>query len=135
MARRGGRRRGDRTRSGNVSRERAGSSPTNASSATYNGNKSPDQIEQDIAATRAELSEILQTLGKKLSPPRLLEQGIGFLKEARRPGGNTVNMPGGLVPMILIALGAALLVTRRVEVPKEPAVSLPLGSSDFNSDL
>jgi hypothetical protein len=63
-----------------------GSSTTSASFATYDRNKSPDQIEQDIAATRAELSEILQTLEKKLSPPRLLEQGIGFLEKARRPG-------------------------------------------------
>jgi hypothetical protein len=69
--------------------------------------KSPQQIENDITETRAELGEILDALERKLAPRHLLERGVDMLKN--RMSGDDSGLAGTLrghpVPLALIGLG------------------------------
>jgi len=73
---------------------------------------SPEQIEQEISATRAEIDETLVALQNKLSPGQLLDQVLGYAKdgggEFAANFGRTVR--DNPVPVALLGLGVGWLM-------------------------
>jgi uncharacterized protein YjbJ (UPF0337 family) len=86
------------------------------------GGKSPDQIEEDISETRAELGEILDQLERKLAPRHLLERGVDMLKDSMSGdvGGLGDTFRRNPVPLALIGIGIGWMAfgatTRRGQV-------------------
>jgi len=75
--------------------------------------KSPAEIEHDIAATRAELGAVLDTLERRLAPRQLLEHGMDRLRDTMKgKGGGIVGetLRGHPVPLALIGAGIGWLV-------------------------
>lgn len=70
--------------------------------------KSPDEIEEDISETRAELGVILDELERKLSPRHLLERGVDMLKDSMSGDGSSKigdRLRSNPVPLALIGIG------------------------------
>jgi Protein of unknown function (DUF3618) len=69
----------------------------------------PEEIEADIAHTRARLSATIAALERELALQRLIESGAAaILAQARR------QVRGNAIPLALIAAGAAWLLLRRL---------------------
>jgi hypothetical protein len=88
---------------------RPGSRGTNYDAA----GKTPSQIEVDIAATRAELGEIIGTLEHKLAPRRLLESGVDTLRDAI-----SQNLRSQPLPLALVGLGIGWLLMSQGTRPR-----------------
>jgi Protein of unknown function (DUF3618) len=89
----------------------------------YDGaGNTPSRIEADIAATRAELGEILGAIERKLEPRLLLEAGVDTLKSAI--GSNTSRLGQSLrsqsLPLALIGLGIGWLLASQTTRPRRP---------------
>jgi hypothetical protein len=69
--------------------------------------KSPDEIEQDIARTRAQLGAVLDELEHQLAPRHLLERGVDMLKDTMsgEGGGLAETLRRHPVPLALLGLG------------------------------
>lgn len=70
--------------------------------------KSPEQIERQIASTRADIDQTISALQDKLSPGQLLDQALGYVKEG---GGELAGNFGRTVrenPVPLALMGASL---------------------------
>lgn len=79
---------------------------------TYDGDKAPEEIESDIARTRASLSETLDALERRLAPRHLLEKGVDMVRDSM--DGN-VGRIGQVVrehpvPLALIGAGVGWLL-------------------------
>jgi hypothetical protein len=74
--------------------------------------KSPDEIERDIAETRADLGDILDALERKLAPRQLLERGIDMVKDTMSGEGNGISelLRNNPVPLALIGLGVGWML-------------------------
>jgi Protein of unknown function (DUF3618) len=74
--------------------------------------KSPEQIESDIAETRAGLGEILDAIERQLAPRHLLERGIDMVKDTMsgEPGGLGETLRSHPVPLALIGMGVGWLL-------------------------
>jgi Protein of unknown function (DUF3618) len=74
--------------------------------------KSPQEIEQDIAGTRAELGELLDEIERKLAPRQLLERGMDMLKDT--VSGNATGLGNTLrqhpLPLTLIGIGVGWML-------------------------
>jgi len=74
--------------------------------------KSPDEIEQDIGETRAELGAILDELERKLAPRQILERGVDMLKDTMsgEAGGLGETLRSHPVPLALLGIGVGWMV-------------------------
>lgn len=82
--------------------------PATAESDYDPNGKSPDEIEEDISETRAELGVILDELERKLAPRHLLERGVDMLKDSMSGDGSSKigeTLRGNPVPLALIGIG------------------------------
>jgi Protein of unknown function (DUF3618) len=87
--------------------------PDRTRDASYHAaGKSPQEIEHDIAATRAELGELLDEIERKLAPRQLLERGMDMLKDTM--SGDATGLGETLrrnpVPLALIGLGVGWML-------------------------
>ncbi len=109
--------------------------------------KPADEIEADIAHTRAEMSETLQALEEKLAPQRLFNKGMDALRETMPWGSSDLGnqLLRNPAPAALIALGIGWFLLgsgRRAQAehpvnlkpeadlghaPQEPAPKAPKG--------
>lgn len=69
--------------------------------------KSPEQIESDIAETRAGLGEILDAIERQIAPRHLLERGLDMVKDTMSGdgGGLGETLRSHPVPLALIGMG------------------------------
>ncbi|HEV2550207.1 MAG TPA: DUF3618 domain-containing protein [Stellaceae bacterium] len=82
--------------------------PDRTRDADYDGaGKSPQEIEHDIADTRAELGELLDEIERRLAPRQLLERGMNMLKDATGLGETIRRNP---VPLALIGVGVGWML-------------------------
>ena len=74
--------------------------------------KSPQEIEHDIANTRAELGELLDEIERKLAPRQLLERGMDMLKDTM--SGDATGLGETLrqnpLPLALIGIGVGWML-------------------------
>jgi hypothetical protein len=78
------------------------------SDGVYDGSgKSPQQIEEDINETRAQLGELLDELERKLAPRHLFERGVDMLKDSMSGDASAIGetLRGYPMPLALIGLG------------------------------
>jgi Protein of unknown function (DUF3618) len=83
--------------------------------ATYDANRLPADIEEDIARTRADLGETLDALERQLAPRQLLEKGVDMLRDSMDGNFGRIGdtLRGNPIPLALIAGGLGwLLLTR-----------------------
>jgi len=94
--------------------------------------KSPEQIESDIAETRAGLGEILDAIERQLAPRHLLERGLDMVKDTMSgdAGGLGETLRSHPLPLALIGMGIGWFVISSTaggrsgeagDTPKEPA--------------
>jgi Protein of unknown function (DUF3618) len=83
--------------------------------AAYDANKRPADIEEDIARTRAELSETLDALERKLAPRQLLEKGVDMLRDSMDGNFGKVGetLRANPIPLALIAGGLGWFLLSR----------------------
>jgi len=76
------------------------------------GGKRPDEIENDIAHTRADLSETLDALERRLAPRHLFEVGVDMLRGTMNgnSGRITESLSRNPVPLALIGVGLGWLL-------------------------
>lgn len=74
--------------------------------------KSPQQIENDIVETRAQLGELLDELERKLAPRQLLEKGVDMLKDTMSGDGGRLGetLRSHPVPLALIGVGVGWML-------------------------
>jgi hypothetical protein len=91
----------------------------------YDGGKSPEAIEQDIARTRANLSDTLDALEQKLAPRHLMEKGVDMFKDAINGNIDTARigdvMRDNPVPLALIGIGLGWLLFHNVPATRGTA--------------
>jgi len=107
---------------------------SDADPSSYDGNKPTDEIEADIARTRARLGATITALEYELTPRRLIEKGVGALWASRdvvmaRARKQIRNNP---IPIALIATGAAWLFLLRLR--EDRAFSRTQASCDAKPD-
>jgi hypothetical protein len=75
--------------------------------------KSPEQIEADLAKTRAGIGEILDAIERRIAPRHLLGKGIDMVKDtmSREDGGFGDMLRSHPVPLALIGMGVGWLLT------------------------
>jgi Protein of unknown function (DUF3618) len=82
----------------------------------YGGNKPAAEIESDIARTRANISETLDALERRLAPRHLLERGIDMVQNTLKGHGEEVGatvsdaLRANPIPVALIGAGIGWLV-------------------------
>jgi ElaB/YqjD/DUF883 family membrane-anchored ribosome-binding protein len=78
----------------------------------FDGDKPPEEIEQDIARTRADLSETLDALEHRLSPRHLLEKGVDMLRDSMNDDFGRIGerIRANPLPLALIGAGIGWLV-------------------------
>jgi hypothetical protein len=81
----------------------------------YDANKPLSEIEQDIARTRAELSETLDAIERKLAPRHLLEKGVDMLRGSMDGDVGRVGetLRANPLPLALIGAGVGWLLLSR----------------------
>lgn len=97
----------------------------------YDGDKAPQQIEEDLARTRVRLSATIEALERELAPARVVEKSTEVLRSALEPTPGTFGQQvwAYAVPLALIVTGLGWLFvlrrrgfeapSRRVEMPAE----------------
>jgi hypothetical protein len=81
---------------------------------TTDDTRRPDQIEDDIARTRAEVSSTIDAIQERLTPGQMMDQAIHYLRDsgARDFGVNLGRqVRDNPLPIALIGLGVAWLAT------------------------
>src|SRR5690606_4285074 len=81
-----------------------------ASMTRRSSDKRPEEIEEEIAQTRADMDSTLDAIQRKLSPPELLEQALAYVRE--NGGEKMMKSVGSMVrdnpiPVALIGAGMA----------------------------
>jgi hypothetical protein len=108
--------------------------------AVYDGNKSPSEIEEDIARTRVRLSAAIDALERELAPARVIETSTEVLRNALEPAPGSLRQQvwAYAIPLALIATGLGWLFflrrqTYEVELPSSfgelPAEAVELGET------
>jgi ElaB/YqjD/DUF883 family membrane-anchored ribosome-binding protein len=90
------------------------------------GEKRPEEIEDEIARTRADMDSTLDAIQRRLSPSELVDQAMNYVKQ-----NGAQEMLGGLgravrdnpVPIALIGLGCAWLLYSTATSRREDAYS------------
>jgi hypothetical protein len=106
--------------------------------ATGDGNKSPDEIESEIARTRAHMSETLDALERTLAPRHLLEKGVDMLKDTMQGNINTrwvgETLRDNPIPLALIGVGLGWLLFHNVRATRGTATRYSRRLRDGMSD-
>jgi Protein of unknown function (DUF3618) len=108
--------------------------------AVYDGNKSPSEIEEDIARTRVRLSAAIDALERELAPARVIETSTEVLRNALEPAPGSLRQQvwAYAIPLALIATGLGWLFflrrqTYEAELPSSfgelPAEAVELGET------
>jgi len=96
-----------------------------AEAASYDGNKPPHAIEEDIARTRVRLGATIEALEHELAPRRVIENSAEMLRRSLepRPGPFRDQVRGYAIPLALIAtgLGWLFVLRRRSHQPDIPS--------------
>jgi hypothetical protein len=96
-----------------------------ADTASYDGNKPPHEIEEDIARTRVRLGATIEALEHELAPRRVIENSAEMLRRSleSRPGPFRDQVRGYAIPLALIAtgLGWLFVLRRRSHQPDIPS--------------
>jgi hypothetical protein len=96
-----------------------------ADTASYDGNKPPHEIEEDIARTRVRLGATIEALEHELAPRRVIENSAEVLRRSLepRPGPFRDQVRGYAIPLALIAtgLGWLFMLRRRSHQPDTPS--------------
>jgi ElaB/YqjD/DUF883 family membrane-anchored ribosome-binding protein len=85
--------------------------------------KSPDEIQEDIQQTRAEMNHTLHALERKLSPGQLTDQLLGYFRGAGEESGEFATNLGrsiknNPVPVTLLGIGLGWLMIAGSEKPE-----------------
>ena len=93
---------------------------------SYDGNKPPHEIEEDIARTRVRMSATVDALERELSPRRVIESGAEVLRSALepRPGPFRDQVWAYAIPLALIVSGLGWLFvlrgrSRQTDLPRD----------------
>lgn len=80
--------------------------------ARYHDDRRPEQIEDDIEHTRADLSETLDAIERKLSPSQIVDQATDYFFSGPGEFGSnlTRQIKANPIPVALIGIGLAWLV-------------------------
>lgn len=78
-------------------------------------NKSPDEIEEEIGYTRAEMSDTLHALERKLSPGQWIDQTLGYFRGAGEESGEFAanlgrSIKGNPAPIALLGISLGWLM-------------------------
>jgi len=96
-----------------------------ADTASYDGNKPPHEIEEDIARTRVRLGATIEALEHELAPRRVIENSAEVLRRSleQRPGPFRDQIRAYAIPLALIAtgLGWLFVLRRRSHQPDIPS--------------
>lgn len=80
--------------------------------ARHNGERTPEEIESEIAMTRAEMDDTLDALQRKLSPGQILDQALAYVRSG--PGEFASNFTGTIkqnpVPVALLGISLGWLM-------------------------
>lgn len=80
--------------------------------ARHNGERTPEEIESEIAMTRAEMSDTLDAIQRKLSPGQILDQALAYVRSG--PGEFTSNLTETIkqnpVPVALLGISLGWLM-------------------------
>lgn len=88
--------------------------PSAAISSAYDrAGKSLQEVEADIAATRADLAQSLDELKRQLAPERLVERSVGVLQDIMSSRGLRETLRGHPVPLALIGMGIGWMLASR----------------------
>jgi hypothetical protein len=105
--------------------------PLRSETAAHNGpydprGKTSEQIENEIAETRAELSNALRMLQDKFTPPQVLEQGMNMLHQAvtRKSVTSPNGLADGLFPAAVIGIGILLFARSLSQEKMRPGPKL-----------
>ncbi|HYC41754.1 MAG TPA: DUF3618 domain-containing protein [Noviherbaspirillum sp.] len=92
-------------------------------------NRSPEEIESDIARTRADFSSTIDAIQHKLSPSEMMDNAVDYALNTT-PGAFSMNLVNSVrdnpIPVALIGIGIAwLFAADRRRVEYEPATRYP----------
>lgn len=92
-------------------------------------NRSPDEIESDIARTRADFSSTIDAIQHKLSPSEMMDNAVDYALNTT-PGAFSMNLVNSVrdnpIPVALIGIGIAwLFAADRRRVEYEPVARYP----------
>lgn len=92
--------------------------------AGYDGSKAPEEIETDIAHTRASLSETLDALERKLAPRQLLEKGVDMFRDSMNGeiGKIGETLRDNPIPLALVGVGLGWLLLSGTGAARNPTV-------------
>lgn len=80
--------------------------------ARYNGERTPEEIENEISMTRAEMSNTLDAIQRKLSPGQILDQALAYVRSG--PGEFASNLTETIkqnpVPVVLLGISLGWLM-------------------------
>jgi hypothetical protein len=99
----------------------------------YNGDKRPNEIEEDIARTRGRLSATIEALERELAPRHVIENGAEALRHSLelRSGRSQDQVWGYAIPLAFIATGLGwLFMLRR----RRWQAGVPSTSDDIPAD-
>jgi len=77
------------------------------------GQKTPDELQEEIEHTRAELDSTLDEIGRRLSPREIKERTVGYVKETAESLSETLQRNPVPVAIAGTALAATLLARHR----------------------
>ena len=93
---------------------------------SYDGNKPPHEIEEDIARTRVRMSATVEALERELAPRRVIENGAEVLRNALepRPGPFRDQLWAYAIPLALIVTGLGWFFvlrgrSRQADLPRD----------------
>jgi hypothetical protein len=117
---------------------RASGPDPNLDPETWDANKSPDEIEGEIARTRAHMSETIDALERTLAPRHLLEKGVDMLKDTMQGNINTrwvgETLRDNPIPLALIGVGLGWLLFHNVRATRGTATHYSRRLRDGMSD-
>jgi len=86
--------------------------------------RSPEDIERDLARTRANLDETLDAIQRKLTPGELFEEALAFMKDSGTAGNLSRTIRDNPLPVLVIGVGVLWLLLassrRRRPYPAAP---------------
>jgi hypothetical protein len=96
----------------------------------YGGDKSPHEIQRDIALTRERLGTNIEALETKLSPHEIVRQGADALRSSFEGTGGlwAERIRANAIPLGIIAAGLALLLIPRSRRAQEEEAEGPSGT-------
>ncbi|MEW6272695.1 MAG: DUF3618 domain-containing protein [Thermodesulfobacteriota bacterium] len=80
--------------------------------------RTPNEVQEEIEQTRAELDSTLDEIGKRLSPQEMKERAVDYVRSGATRVGDTVQRNPVPVALTGTLLAATLLARRRLHVRK-----------------